>query len=349
MYKLLTAVCGLPFFLLFSGCEMPTPSTSDTITGQQLLQGKTMGTTYSVKYTDDQGRNLQPQLDSLLELLNLEVSTYIPESTISQFNQSKDSMDISGKIFFMDNLKYTDRLYRTTEGYFDPTVMPLVNYFGFGYLEKNQVSQLDSMTVDSLFQFVGWEKIEWDEIQIRKTTPGVELDFSALAKGYGVDLLGTYLERQGIDDYLVEIGGELRARGLNDKGEVWTVGVNTPSPQASVSDYKAILKLADKGMATSGNYRNFYEVDGQKYAHTFNPKTGYPEISSLLSATVIAVDCTTADAVATACMAMGLEKAYEMIKEMDGIEALFIYSDENGKMAVRQSPGMNDMVTYTME
>jgi len=346
-------------FCLIS-CESQS-SQQAASTNYQQIQGETMGTTYNINYADAQGRDFKPSVDSLLQVLNNEVSTYIPTSTISQFNQAQDSYNLGvdsviivknegeGAIyekrqFFTDNYFLSRSVYEKTDGYFDPTVMPLVNYWGFGYTPKEPVTAVDSVKIDSLIAFVGMGNLEFSGEELVKTAPGVQLDFSAVAKGYGVDLIGLLLEERGVTDYMVEIGGEVRARGKNPKGEFWSIGVNTPVEYTSTSNLQVALLLDNKSVATSGNYRNFYEVEGVKYSHTINPKTGFPERNTLLSASVLADDCATADAYATACMVLGTERAFELVNSMDELEAYFIYSTSDGGMDVRFTEGMRERI-----
>jgi thiamine biosynthesis lipoprotein len=317
------------------------------------LTGKTMGTTYSIKYLDSLNRDFKPQIDSLLIAVNNEVSTYEPESFISLVNKSEEAFQYVNLLkkkaklprHFKANFEKAKEVFKNSNGYFDPTVMPIVNYWGFGYTEKRPVEKIDTAKVDSLMNFVGFNKVTqrsakdgW--VYLIKDSPGVQLDFSAIAKGYGVDVVANLLHQKGLQNYFVEIGGELIAHGKNAKNNWWTIGINTPAEKAAVSDIQSKVTLQNKAMATSGNYRNFYEVNGVKYAHTLNPKTGFPEKNTLLSATVFAVDCMSADAYATACMAMGLEKAMTMIDKLDNMEAYFLFSDANGNV-VSQSTSSN--------
>lgn len=312
------------------------------------LQGETMGTYYKVTYQDSQQRNFQASIDSLLEALNLEVSTYIPNSVISSFNTAEDSLVLAaggvGKDHFIANLMMAAEVYDLSEGDFDPTVMPLINYWGFGYSKRKPVTSVDSNKIDSLESLVGFDKIKLEEygdrLVLKKTLPGVQLDFSALAKGYGVDMVGRLLEKNGVDDYLVDIGGEVLARGLNSKGESWSIGINQPSETSKLTDLVAVIPLDDKAMATSGNYRNFYEVNGVKYSHTINPKKGFPERNSLLSATILADDCMYADALATACMVKGIKASIKWIQGLPGVDAYLIYGKEDGSMGVWYSEGL---------
>lgn len=308
----------------------------------QTYQGKTMGTTYVIKYNDSTKRNFQPAIDSLLVAVNEELSTYINSSLISKFNQDTSEGGFIlglGKKHFQANLKRSAEIFEKTAGYFDATVMPLVNYWGFGHDGKKKVTAVDSMAIDSLLEFVGFDKITWTREKafdrLVKEKSSIQLDFSALAKGYGVDAVGNLLSANGVQNYMVEIGGEVRAKGKNPKGEWWTIGINTPTEDANITDFQSIIQLQDIAIATSGNYRNYYQMDGKKYGHILNPKTGFQERSNLLSASVFANDCMTADAYATAFMVLGLDKAFKLATEIQSLEALFIYGTEDGGMEVK--------------
>lgn len=307
------------------------------------LNGKTMGTTYHIVYQDSLKRDFQKEIDQLLEAVNMDVSTYIDSSFITKFNKCEkeiaylnllDKEANSKHKHFRLNYEKAKEVYKNSDGYFDPTIMPLVNYWGFGYTEKKAVKKVDSLKVDSLMQFVGFDKInprsaKDGSIYLSKASAGVQLDFSALAKGYGVDAIGLFLEKQGVENYMVEIGGEVRAKGKNERSEWWTVGINTPDEKAAVNDFQSTVFLENRALATSGNYRNYHEVKGKRYAHTLNTKTGFPEKNHLLSVSIFAKDCMTADAYATACMSMGLEKAFEMVSNIEDVDGYFIYSEDD--------------------
>lgn len=304
-----------------------------------------MGTYYRVTYADANGTDYQPAVEALLKAINDEVSTYIETATISRFNQAAEELPLSGKeTYFLTNYRAARKFYELTDGAFDPTVMPLVNYWGFGYTEKKPITAVDSVAVDSLMNFVGMDKValveEGQGLVLRKELPGVQLDFSALAKGYAVDAVGALLAGKGVRDYLVDIGGEVRGAGRNRQGKPWRIGINVPQETSSPLDFQATLPLDNRAVATSGNYRNFYEVDGVKYSHTINPYTGFPERNTLLSASVLAADCMSADALATACMVLGTEKALALIESLADTEAYFIFSMPDGNMLVRATSGL---------
>ncbi len=304
------------------------------------LQGTTMGTTYSVKYMDPQGRNLKPAVDSLLKAFNMSMSTYIPESEISRFNQ--DAILKYESPFFYPVLEKSREIYKKTGGAFDPTVGPLVNAWGFG--PEGRQTPPDAV-VDSLLRLVNYDSVFYDSIAICKMQKGMKLDFSAIAKGYGVDVVADFIKSKGIENLFVEIGGEVVARGVNEQGEPWRVGVNYPTENPDDQNRaQAIVSLQNQAIATSGNYRNYYEKDGIKYSHTISPVTGRPVRHSLLSASVFAPNCMTADAYATAFMVMGVDKAKELLAREKDLMAYFIYSDENGKLQTWVSPGIEDQI-----
>lgn len=329
-------------------------SPADTSSVYQLVEGKTMGTYYRVKYADEEDRNFKLQFDSLLEWINLEVSTYIPASTISQFNTATADFSLTynpqtqtqeaghTNAHFQANYDRSQRIYQEMEGYYDPTVMPLINYWGFGYTEKKKVEAVDSLLIDSLIQLVGFDKVSLDRErqELRKTKAGIQLDFSSCAKGYAVDALAELLQEAGIEHYMVEIGGEVVVKGVNDKGNAWSIAVSLPRDGAALEEIQAILALNNVAVATSGNYRIFYEVAGEKYAHIINPLTGFTEKSNLLSVSVLASDCMTADAYATAFMVMGLEKSLAFAQAKSDLEAYFIFSQPDGTMAVSYTDGI---------
>ena len=338
------------FIILFFSCQNePQISTSKF----SRIAGKTMGTTYHITYEDESGRNFKKEVDSILVEINKAVSTYIPDSEISIFNKSEKGKLIGIGEHFKNVLLNSEIVHTEANGYFDPTVMPLVNYWGFGYTAKKPVLQVDSLAIDSIQNFVGWENIIYgdaiDELNdtlispfikiLSKNYSNTQLDFSANAKGYGVDVIFNFFQEKNLKNYLVEIGGELRTSGKNAKGKLWTTAINTPKINAQLNDYEAIIKVKNKAIATSGNYRNFHEVNGEWYGHEINPKTGFPEENNLLSVTIMADDCMSADAYATAMMVMGLEKSKALVEKLNNIDAFFIFANEAGELETFYTKG----------
>lgn len=305
------------------------------------LTGKTMGPiTYNVKYFDPNSQHYQTQVDSLLKVFNQSLNTYIPESEISGFN--RDSAFTFQLPFFYPVLKRSQEIYNMTSGAFDPTVMPVINAWGFG--PEKEIKK-DSAYLDSLMTFVGFNNIDFNEKQVWKKDRRAELDFSAVAKGYGVDEVAHYLKDKGIENLFVEIGGEVYAKGKNlQKDTFWSVGILDPNSDELNQFYYAIVTLENKAMATSGNYFNYHIIDSVKYGHTIDPTTGFPIVHSLLSASIFADDCMTADAVATACMVMGVEKSKAFFNEHPEMDAFLIYTDQDGNMQSYATPGIKDKI-----
>jgi FAD:protein FMN transferase len=300
---------------------------------QVAFRGQTMGTVYNIKYLDDQERNFKQEVDSLLKIFNQSLNHYLPESEISRFNR-QDTLYFELPYFY-SVMEVSRSVLDATNGAFDPTVAPLVNAWGFGP-EGGDLP--DSLAVDSLLSKVGFDKLLLHKNYITKTDPDTQLDFSAIAKGYGVDVVVDFLSRQGIQDMMVEIGGEIVCRGVNAQGNVWRIGIDNPINRG---DMTAAIVVDNRAIATSGNYRNYYMRDGKKYSHTINPKTGYPVEHSVLSVSVIADDCITADAYATAFMVMGLEKTLAVLEDMPQLDVYIIF-DDNGEIKTYQTSGVED-------
>ncbi|QCK13329.1 FAD:protein FMN transferase [Mangrovivirga cuniculi] len=320
---------------IFAVYQCRNQEKTDTKTNLVAVTGKTMGTYYNIKYLDSLERNFKPIIDSTLEVFNESLSTYIQDSEISVFNR-QDSLNFDLPYFY-PVLKRSEIIHRKTNGAFDPTVMPLVSLWGFG---PDEMANVDSADIEKALDRVGFDMIRYTENYVVKEKEGVELDFSAIAKGYGVDVISELLINEGINNFLVEIGGEVRCKGINHEGEPWAVGIDRPMENVEQGkNMSAIVKLKDKALATSGNYRNFYVKDGIKYAHTISPITGYPVFHQLLSASVIADECMTADAYATAFMVSGLEKSKE-IAERENLQVILIYNDQEGKYKTYVSPSL---------
>jgi len=306
-----------------------------------MLEGGTMGTSYHIKYFDEASRNFQPQIDSLLEIFNQSLSTYIPESEVSQLNN--DSSFIFNLPFFKEVVSKSDEITKLTNGAFDPTVMPLVNAWGFG--PENKV-EIDSVYIDSLRSFVGFEKvIRFNKNQIWKTDKRATLDFSAIAKGYGVDVVANYIINQGVENLFIEIGGEVSCRGMNLKtGNPWRIAIINPESEITQPTFIAQLEPGNKGIATSANNFNYRIIDGVKYSHTISPYSGFPIKQAILSATVVTNDCMTADALATSFMVMGHEKAIELVRQQNEVEVFLIFSDSTGAVNYFVSDKLKDKI-----
>ncbi|WP_321331788.1 FAD:protein FMN transferase [uncultured Bacteroides sp.] len=302
------------------------------------IEGLVFGTVYHITYQYD--GDLKPEIEKAFKHFDGSLSMFNDTSVISLINQNKE---VTPDTLFLNVFKRSMQISEETEGAFDITVAPLVNAWGFGFKKSEQV---DSLTIDSLLQMVGYRKVSLKDGKVVKQDPRTMLDCSAVAKGYASDVIGQLLAKKGIKNYMVEIGGEIVAKGYNPQKAPWRIGVNKPVDDSlSINqELQTILQLTDVGMATSGNYRNFYYKNGKKYAHTIDPHTGYPVQHSLLSTTVVAKDCMTADALATAFMVMGLEKAEAFANVHPEIEACFIYSDSIGGLKTYFSRNMKKYV-----
>lgn len=307
---------------------------------KMVITGQTMGTTYRAVYLDDQRRDFKQEIDSVFLAFNQSLSTYIPESEISRFNR-KDTLQIES-IFFLPVLEASKEVFEQTGGAFDPTIGPLTNIWGFG---PEGAQRKDSVEIRDILRVVDFNLVSFNQKQVIKQRQGVQLDFSAIAKGYGVDVMADYLEAQGITNMLVEIGGELVGKGVNEHGELWKIGINRPDEESAADELFSIIALKDQALATSGNYRNFYERDGIRYSHTISPTTGYPVRHGLLSATVLAENCMLADAYATALMVMGTEEAIALQERLGNIEIFLIFNDEEGNLATYVSEGLKPFIS----
>ena len=322
----------------------PVEKIVEITTGKVTLAGNTMGTSYRIVYLDNQERDFKNEIDSVLVLFNQSLSTYIPDSELSVFNKN-DSLVFESP-YFLPVLEASKLIFEKTSGAFDPTVGPLVNLWGFGP-EGPQLK--DSINISSLLPLVGFNNVTFNGEMVKKVKSGIYLDFSAVAKGYGVDVISDFLISKGIENMLVEIGGELIAKGVNENGELWKIGVNRPEELGRADELYSIIALDNKGMATSGNYRNYYEVDGIKISHTIDPFTGKPVRHGLLSATVLAADCMTADALATALMVMGTENAIALQDKEKDFEIFLIYNDDAGEMQSFASEGIKPYLSFAHE
>ena len=311
------------------------------------INGNTQGTFYNITYEDRPGRNLQPKIEQLFQRFDLSLSTYNPESVISKINRS-EAEDIKVDKYFKTVYNKAEEIYHLTDGAFDITVGPLVNAYGFG---PEAAIEVDSHKIDSLKQLVGMHHVNMIGGRITKKHENVKLDVNAIAQGYSVDVVAEFLEKKGITNYLVEIGGELITKGVNDKGQEWKIGIDKPIDNnfEAGRNLQAVIAISGKALATSGNYRKFYEHEGQKFVHSIDPKTGYPVKSRLLSATVLAKDCMTADAFATAFMVMGVEKSIMFLSNHKELDAYLIYSDSKGNYKSFMTPGLKDLQITELE
>jgi len=331
----------LVFLLLLSGisCKEQVEFSS--------FNGFIQGTTYSVIFENSNKINpsdLKTKVEKILGDFDMSLSLYEDSSVISRINRNED---VVPGTFFIEAFTKSKEISQITSGAFDITVGPLVEVWGFG---PDATKNFTEPIHDSLMDFIGMDKVEIRNGMVYKEDPRIKLDLNAIAQGYSVDILSSYLSSIGINRHLVEIGGEVRACG--DKGGVlWRIGIDRPEDNNMMpgEDLQAIISLKDRSLATSGNYRKFYIEDGIKYSHTIDPKTGYPARNRLLSATIIADDCATADGIATACMVMGQDRMIEFLNLHPEFEAYLVYSDDNGNFKTWTTQNLKEYISETVE
>lgn len=301
--------------------------------------GFIFGTVYHVTYQYD--KDLKDEIEAQLKKVGYSLSPFNNQSVITAVNQNKNP---KVNEMFSDVFTLAEQVSDETGGAFDITVAPMVNLWGFGF--KKGISP-SKQKIDSLRQIVGYKKVSLRDGYVIKADKRIMLDCSAIAKGYGSDVVARYLRSKGITNFMIEIGGEIVTSGKNEKRVPWKIGVTKPTDDSlnTNQELETVLNVTDKAMATSGNYRNFYYKGGKKYAHTIDPKTGYPVQHSLLSSTVLASNCATADAYATAFMVLGIEKAKVVLEKHPELMAYFIYAGPDGKMKVWFSSSLRDKIS----
>lgn len=304
----------------------------------QKDEGFVFGTVYKITYQSE--KNLKSEIEAELKKVDNSLSPFNEKSVITLVNHNEE---VTPDEYFTEVFNLAQRISSETHGAFDITVAPLVNAWGFGF---KQSIEIDSLTVDSLRQLIGYQNFTLQNGKIEKKNPHMMLDCSAIAKGYGVDAVAHLLNRKGVKNYMVDIGGEVVVKGKNPQMNSWRIGINKPIDDSlSVNqELQTILEISDVGMATSGNYRNFYYKGGKKYAHTIDPRTGYPVQHSILSSTVIAKDCASADAYATAFMVMGLDSAKAFCEARPELDAYFICAGEGDKYEIYFTDGMKRFI-----
>ena len=308
------------------------------------VRGQAFGTTFLIQAYTNQNLDLGKGIDSILNLVNKSVSTYVPDSDISKINRGDTSVIVDQ--IFIDNFNLSLEVYQRTEGYFDPTIGVLRNAYGFG--DTKPLKVIDNKALDSMLNYVGFHKVKLTEdSKILKQYPEIYFDFNAVAKGYGIDLIGDYLASNKIQNFLIELGGELLAKGVNlKKNKAWVVGIENTFSTINDRSYSKSIILKDMGMATSGNYRKFRvdSISKKRYVHTLNPLTGSAEKSDITSATVLASTCAEADAYATSFMALGFKKSVELINKLDDIEVYLTYSNHDNIQQFFVTEGMKKII-----
>ncbi|MBK7651096.1 MAG: FAD:protein FMN transferase [Flammeovirgaceae bacterium] len=295
--------------------------------GMIKVEGETMATTYHITYFDTKQRDFKKDIDSILVVVNQSINNYNPVSEVSRFNKSTKSFRFELP-FLLPPIEVAEKVFSQSQGAFDPTVMPLVNLWGFG---SQKITRPDSAKIDSIKSFIGFEKIQYNKDSVWKLDPRTQLDFGGIGQGYGADVITDFLKSKGIKNMLVELGGEGMACGINlQSGKPWELGILDPNSTQDQQFFKAFISLSNKSFTTSGNYFNYREIDGKKYSHTIDPVTGFPATQALLSASIFTEDATTADAWGTAMMVLGHERAIELCKKHPELGVFLIYSTPEG-------------------
>lgn len=303
-----------------------------------FTEGRVYGTTYHVSY--ESVRDYDVEIRTEMERVNSSLSMFNPKSVIARWNREEtDAVDS----LVLKLWTKAWEVYTLTDGAFDITVAPLVNAWGFGLEGKQQPT---SRELDSLRALVGMSKVTLKDNRLIKSLEGIQIDASSIAKGLGVDLVAEFFDSHGINNYMIEIGGEIRLKGESNKGRPWHIGIDKPIEDSTAMnrELQAVLEMTEGALATSGNYRRYYIVDGKKYAHTINPKTGYPVQRDIIGASVYAPTCMEADAYATSFMVLGFVEAKKLVQSLPGLEACLIYLDDQGKENVWMSDGIKKRV-----
>lgn len=319
----------LIMMMILTSCNAPE---------RKQYTGVTQGSYYSVIYYDE--RDFSDEIDSILKDVENSVSLWQENSIIRKVNENKDV--IVDKIF-IDNFNWAVKAAEFSDGLFDATIAPLVSAWGFHY--KKEIALTDKM-IDSILELVDYRKIRIEEGRVIKDNENMSLDFNAVAQGYTADIIGEYLYSQGINNYLVDIGGEITAKGVKPNGETWKIGIEKPAPDKNAERVIQMkIELKDKAVVTSGSYRKYIEKNNVRYSHSIDPRTGQPVEHNLLSATIIADNAAWADCLASICMIAGMEKASELLKNED-VEALFIYLDDENQLQTFQTEGFEKMIVH---
>mgnify|MGYP001365993101 FL=1 len=327
----------LIFLICLVSCSIDESSKKSVLVTNK---GNTQGTYYYIKYLSINGQSFQTDIDSILNEIDLSLSIYNNNSLISNIN-SGDSVNTD--FLFNTVFDVSKEINEKTNGAFDPSISPLVNYWGFYNYTGVKEILVDSTEINNILKNIGFGKIKIKNNLVQLPT-NMSLDFNSIAQGYTVDLIGSYLRKVGVNDFLINVGGENLASGKNQEGDIWKIGIEKPTNKIN-DDYKLILSLNNKAIATSGNYRKFHKINGKKYSHVIDPLTGYPAYNRLLSVSVIHDDCMIADAYATAFMVMGVKKTKDFIKKNKELQVFLIYSSkESEELETYISPSLNNSV-----
>lgn len=304
-----------------------------------VLQGLAQGSYYAVTYFDEQNRNFQREIDSIFHAIDMSVNLWVDSSVISKVNRNED---VTLDNIFIDNFNIAQEAARLSDGYFDPTISPIVAAWGFSYKSGDSITP---QLLDSLRDLVDYQKVRIENGKVVKENPNITLDFNAIAQGYTSDLIAAFLDSKGINNYLINTGGEIMAKGGKPDGKPWIVGIEKP---ADSWDSECIVQthvaLRDKGLVTSGSTRKYVERNGKRYSHCIDPKTGQPVEHNMLSVIVLAENSVWADALASICIVMGLEKSLPLIESMDGVEASYIFANEKNELETFATEGFRKLI-----
>ena len=304
-----------------------------------VLQGLAQGSYYAISYYDEQGRNFRRQVDSIFRAVDRSVNLWVDSSVICKVNRNEE---VTLDSIFVDNFRIAQEAARLSGGYFDPTISPIVAAWGFSAKTGDSITP---QLIDSLKQLVDYRKVRIENGKVVKENPAMQLDFNAIAQGYTSDMIASFLESRGISNYLVDTGGEIMAKGNKPDGKPWIVGIEKPADNwDSEQVVQTRIALRDKGLVTSGSTRKYVERNGKRYSHCIDPTTGCPVEHQLLSATVLADNSVWADALASICMVMGMEKSLEIINALDGVEAYYIFVNEEGELETFATEGFEALI-----
>ena len=328
MRKLLLWLSGL---VLLASCDRPPQKI--------VLQGLAQGSYYAVTYFDEQGRNFQREVDSIFHAVDMSVNLWVDSSIISKVNRNEE---VTLDSIFIDHFNIAQQAAQLSNGYFDPTISPIVAAWGFSYKNGDSITP---QLIDSLKSLVDYRKIRIEDGKVVKENPAIQLDFNAIAQGYTSDLIARFLESKGISNFIVDTGGEIIARGSKPNDSPWIVGIEKP---AENMDAERILQtritLRDKGLVTSGSTRKYVERNGRRYSHCIDPTTGYPVEHQVLSVTVLAESSVWADALASICMVMGMKASLPLIESMEGVEAYYIFVNGNNTLETFATEGFKALI-----
>ena len=317
--------------VVFASCDKQPQKT--------VLQGLAQGSYYAITYYDEQNRNFQREIDSIFHAVDMSVNLWVDSSIISKVNRNED---VTLDSIFIGNFNIAQKAAVLSDGYFDPTISPIVAAWGFSYKSGDSITP---QLIDSLKPLFDYRKVRIENGKVIKEIPDMTLDFNAIAQGYTSDLIARFLESRGIKNYLVDTGGEIMAKGEKANGQPWIVGIEKPAENMdSERIVQTCIALRDKGLVTSGSSRKYVERDGKRYSHCIDPKTGYPVEHQVLSVTVMAENSVWADALASIGMVMGMEKSLQLFQSMEGVEAYYIFVNEQGELETFATEGFESLI-----